>query len=375
MKKITLYFLSACFFVLLFSFSFGQGNNEHYLLVGTYTTSTSKGIYVYKFNSKTGDFNIVSTTTTDNPSYLCVAPDKKYVYAVNEGKGDKAGVTAFIFDKSNGYLHLLNREPSGGDDPCYVNIDKSGKWVTVGNYSGGSLSVLPVMADGSLGKPTTITHNGSSVNKDRQEKAHVHCTMFSPDYKYLFVSDLGMDKVMTYSFNPGSGKLTPAPTPFTTVEPGSGPRHFEFSPSGKFAYLMEELGGTISAYSYKDGKLTFIERVPSLPKDYKGTKSGADIHISKDGKFLYGSNRGESNTIVIYSVDQKTGKLTYVGHQSTMGKIPRNFNFDPSGDFVLVANQETDDIFIFKRDAATGKLTPTGKKISVPKPVCIKWVP
>jgi 6-phosphogluconolactonase len=312
--------------------------------------------------------------TTDNPSYLCVAPDKKYVYAVNEGKGDKAGVTAFLFDRSKGSLIQLNREPSGGDDPCYVNINKAGRWVTVGNYSGGSLSVLPVMADGSLGKPKTIFHKGSSVNKDRQEKAHVHCTMFSPDNKYLFVSDLGMDKVMTYTFNPGSGTLAPAPVPFTKVEPGSGPRHFEFHPNGKFAYLMEELGGTISAYSYQDGKLTFIERVSTLPKDYTGTKSGADIHVSKDGKFLYGSNRGESNTIVIYSIDQKTGKLTYVGHQATGGKIPRNFNFDPSGNWLLVANQESDDITVFRRDPATGKLTPTNNSIKVAKPVCVKWI-
>jgi len=375
MKKITCFLFCTCFCFLLITVSYGQSNNEHYLLVGTYTSTSSKGIYVYKFHSKTGDFSIVSTANTDNPSYLCMAPDKKYVYAVNESKGDKAGVTAFIFDRSNGYLHPLNREPSGGDDPCYVNIDKSGKWVTVGNYSGGSLSILPVMADGSLGKPTTINHSGSSVNKERQEKAHVHSTVFSPDYKYLFVPDLGMDKVMTYTFNPGSGKLSPAPTPFTQVEAGMGPRHFEFHPNGKFAYLMEELGGSVAAYSYKDGKLTFIERISTLPKDYTGPKSGADIHVSKDGKFLYGSNRGESNTIVIYSIDQKTGKLTYVGNQSTMGKIPRNFNFDPSGDFVLVANQETDDIVIFRRDAATGKLTPTGKKISVPKPVCIKWIP
>jgi 6-phosphogluconolactonase len=201
----------------------------------------------------------------------------------------------------------------------------------------------------------------------------VHSTVFSPDYKYLFVSDLGMDKIMIYSFNAGSGKVTPALSPFMLTSPGSGPRHFTFHPNGKYAYLVEELSATVSAYTYKDGKLTFIQRIAALPADFTGAKGAADIHVSPDGKFLYASNRGESNTLAIFSIDNATGKLTAKGYQSTMGQTPRNFNFDPSGNFILAANQNSDNVVIFKVDKKTGKLTDTGKRIEVGKPVCVKW--
>lgn len=366
MKKILFQlFLSAIPFI-----SFCQ--DEHYLLIGTYTSGKSEGIYVYKFNSATGDFSFVNKAAAGNPSYLAVSPDKKYVYAVNEDRNDKGSVTAFSFNKENGSLTLINKQPSGGDHPCYVAVDKTGRWVTVGNYTGGNLSVLPVMVNGSLGAPKTIDHTGSSVVKSRQEKPHVHATVFSDDNKYLFVPDLGTDKVMVYSFNPGSGKLT-AGNPIRT-EPGTGPRHFTFHPSHKFAYLVEELTAGISAWQYKNGKFTFLQRIAALPADYTGTKSGADLHVSPDGEFLYSSNRGESNSLSIFSINEKTGRLTLKGHQSTMGKTPRNFNFDPSGNFLLAANQNSDNIVIFKRDKNTGLLEDTGKRIEVGNPVCVKWI-
>jgi 6-phosphogluconolactonase len=363
----------AFFTCLLFSL-YGFCQDEHYLIIGTYTSGTSEGIYVYKFNSQTGDFSYVSKAKAGNPSFLAISPDEHFVYAVNEDASDKGSVTAFSFDKSNGSLTLLDKQSSGGDHPCYVAVDKTGKWVTVGNYTGGSLSILPVMANGMLGNAATIQHTGSGPDKQRQEKAHVHSTNFSPDNNYLFVPDLGMDKVMAYSFNAGSGKLSPAPVPFMQTTPGSGPRHMDFHPSGKFAYLVEEMSGTVSAYTYKNGKLTFIQRISSLPAEYTGPKSGADIHVSPDGGFLYSSNRGESNTLAIYAIDRKTGRLTLKGHQSTVGKTPRNFNFDPSGNFILAANQNTDNIAILARDKKTGMLKDTGKKIEVSKPVCIKWI-
>jgi 6-phosphogluconolactonase len=346
--------------------------DEHYLLIGTYTSGKSEGIYVYKFNSTTGDFSYVNKAAAGNPSYLAVSPNKKYVYAVNEDRNDKGSVTAFSFNKENGSLTLINKQPSGGDHPCYVAVDKTGRWVTVGNYTGGNLSVLPVMVNGSLGTPKTIDHTGSGVVKSRQEKPHVHATVFSDDNKYLFVPDLGTDKVMVYSFNPGSGKLT-AGNPIRT-EPGTGPRHFTFHPSNKFAYLVEELTAGISAYEYKNGKFTFLQRIAALPADYTGAKSGADLHVSPDGEFLYSSNRGESNTLSIFAINEKTGRLTLKGHQSTMGKTPRNFNFDPSGNYLLAANQNSDNIVIFKRDKDTGLLEDTGKRIEVGSPVCIKWI-
>lgn len=377
MKKIIL--LIAVLYISLFTFS--QTNpDEHYMIVGTYTSGKSEGIYVYNFNSKKGTFTYVSTAkNVSNPSYLTVSPDEKFVYAVNENhaKGKFGGsVTSFSFNKKEGTLTQLNQEPSEGNDPCYISIDKTGKWVVVANYSSGTASVLPVKKDGSLDSAVSfIQHEGSSVNSERQEGPHAHCAVLSKDNNYAFICDLGMDKVMIYSFNNKNGKLTPAPTPYVETEPGAGPRHFDFHPNNKFAYLVEELTGSISVYAYKgNGQLALIQNIPALPPDYTGSVGSADIHVSPDGKFLYASNRGESNTIGIFKINQQSGELNLVGHQSTLGKTPRNFNFDPSGDFLLVANQNSDDIIIFKRDKQTGLLSDTGQKIQVGNPVCIKWI-
>jgi 6-phosphogluconolactonase len=326
-------------------------------------------------NSETGEVNYVSKATAANPSYLAISPDEKFVYAVNEDANDKGSVSVFSFDKSSGALTYIEKQNSGGDHPCYIAINKTGKWVAAANYSGGSFSTFPIMANGTLGVPTTIQHTGSSVNKERQDKPHVHSTVFSPDDKYLFVSDLGLDKVMIYNFNPGSGKPEPAPVPFAATPPGSGPRHFTFHPNGKLAYLVEEMGGAVSAYKYNDGKLTLIQHISTYPANFTGGKKGsADIHVSPDGKFLYASNRQPANDIAIFSIDKKSGKLKALGYESTKGEVPRNFTIDPTGNFLLVANQETDNIVIFKRNKQTGLLTDTGKSIKVGKPVCLKWV-
>jgi 6-phosphogluconolactonase len=234
--------------------------------------------------------------------------------------------------------------------------------------------VLPVKTDGSVGAPvTTIQHEGSGVNKERQSQPHVHCTVLSNDNKFLFVPDLGIDKVMIYAFDVATGKLTPAKQPFAKSLDGSGPRHFIFHPNNKYAYLIEELSGTVETFQYNNGSLKNIQRISTMPAGDTSFAGSADIHISPDGKFLYASNRSNSNTIAIYKVGQD-GKLALVGHQSTLGKTPRNFNFDPTGNFLLVANQGTDDIVIFKRNKTTGLLTDTGKRIEVGKPVCLKWI-
>lgn len=371
--------IAVCFCLTLTSFSIGQlSPTEHYLLVGTYTTTSegkSEGIYVYKFNSTTGEAAYVSKAITENPSFLTVSPNEKFVYAVNEGAKDKGSIAAFSFDKTTGSLNYLNSRPSGGDHPCYVAIDKTGKWVTSGNYSGGSLAVFPAGKDGKLGNAvSTIKHEGHSVNTERQTAPHVHSTVFSKDNKFLFVPDLGIDKVMIYSFNAKNGKLAPAKIPFHMTEAGAGPRHFDFSPNGRFAYLMEEMSGSISAYSYGKGELKLLQNISALPAEFTGAVGSADIHVSPDGRFLYASNRGESNTIAIFKINNETGMLTLVGHQSTLGKGPRNFNFDPSGDFLLVGNQNSEEIVIFKRDKVTGLLTDSKKRIAVGKPVCIKWI-
>jgi len=351
-----------------------KNGKEHYLLAGTYTSGTSKGVYVYKFNSGTGKSVLVSFAPASNPSYLAVSPNHRYVYAVNENK-DSGAVTAFSFSKATGSLHKLNTQPSGGDHPCYVAVDKTGKWVFAGNYTGSNFSVFRVAADGSLkAADTTITHTGHSVNTQRQEKAHVHCTVLSPDNRYLFVSDLGMDKVMAYTFNAANGKIAAAPQPYQETPAGSGPRHLVFAPSGKYAYLIEELAGVVTTFAYSNGKLRPLQSLPSTPAGFTGFAGSADIHVSPDGKFLYATNRGESNTIAVFSIDPASGLLTAKSFESVLGKAPRNFNFDPSGNFLLVGNMDSDEIVIFKRNKQTGMLTDSGERIKTGSPVCIKWI-
>lgn len=354
--------------------------NDYYLLVGTYTSGTSHGVYVYNFNGVDAESRIADSANIANPSFLAVSPNGKYVYAVSEvaGAGNDGGkLASFSVNTTSGALTPINQQSSNGANPCYVAVDKTGKWAAVGNYTSGTLSVLPILPDGSLSKAvTSIQHTGQSVNTERQNSPHVHSTVFSPDNKFLFVPDLGLDKLMSYRFNKKNGELKEAIPPFVLTKAGSGPRHFDFHPNKKFAYLVEELTGGVSAYRYslKTGKLDLLQNISTLPPEYLGYAGSADIHVSPDGKFLYASNRGESNTIAIFSIDKKSGLLTVVGHQSTMGKTPRNFNFDPGGNFLLVANQGSDEIVIFRINKATGMLTDTGKRITVSKPVCLKWI-
>jgi 6-phosphogluconolactonase len=347
---------------------------EYHLFIGTYTGNGSKGIYVYSFNAATGRAALVShTDSVSNPSFLTVSKDGRFVYSVNENSGEEARVSAFSFSKTSGKLRLINQQPSGGDHPCYITVTKDNKWVIAGNYTGGNLSVFPVQKDGSL-KPSAqlVQHRGSGTNPQRQEKAHVHATVLSPKEDYLLTPDLGIDKVMVYPFRAAARQ------PIDTVrrtsaasKPGSGPRHITFHPNGKFAYLMEEMGGTVAVYKFEKGRLTFVQRISSHPTGFKGDIGSADIHLSPDGKFLYASNRGEANSIAIYSVNSATGRLTSKGFQPTLGVKPRNFMIDPTGKYLLVANQETNAVVIFRRNAATGLLRDSGQRIEVPSPVCL----
>jgi len=359
-----------------------QQSKEKFLIIGTYTSGPNDdGIYVYKFNTETGDYSFVSSVKTSNPSFLAISPDQKYVYAVNENADStRFTVTGFIssfsFNKTTGKLSFINRQESGGKHPCYVSIDKTGKWLFTGNYSSGSLAVLPIKAKGILDSAKqVIQHEGRSVVEGRQDEAHVHATFLSPDNKTLYVPDLGMDQLMIYKFNNKTGNLSEGNMPHVIAEPGSGPRHIDIHPNGKYAYLMQELTGVITVFKIaKDGSLASIQDISGLPREYDGPVGSADIHVSPDGKFLYCSNRGESNTIGILSINQSNGMLVWVDDQSTMGKTPRNFNFDPTGNFLLVANQNSDEIVIFKRDKQSGLLSDTGKRIHVSKPVCLKWM-
>lgn len=346
---------------------------EPYLVVGTYTNTGSDGIYVYQFNEKTGEATKKSYAKISNPSFLVVSSDMKYVYAVNE---DNTGsVSAFSFNKDSAKLTFINQTTSGGVHPCYINISKEGKYVVVANYTSGSIAVCGINYNGSVSQPRQIIqHKGKSIVEGRQDAPHVHSVVFSPDYKFLYAPDLGIDKVMAYKVAPESGALSPAEPPFAEVKPGAGPRHFEFHPNGKYAYLMEELSGAVSVFKYENGKLNLLQNISSHPVSFDGAKGSADIHVSPDGRFLYCSNRGDANSIAIFSIDQETGMLRIAGFQPTLGLHPRNFTLDPTGNFLLVANRDSDEIVVFKIDKQTGLLEDTKKRIKVQKPVCLKWI-
>ncbi|MDR8392586.1 lactonase family protein [Aliifodinibius sp. S!AR15-10] len=355
-----------------------ESNQEYYLFVGTYTGEGSEGIYLYKFNSADGSVSsLIETAEASNPSYLVISPDHANVYAVSEG-GDAPtdSVSSFAFDKATGQLSFLNRQSSQGKGPCYVSIDAKGQAVFAGNYGGGSLAMLPVNEDGALAEASAaIQHEGSSANQARQQSPHVHCTYVSPDNNYLFATDLGTDKVTGYAFNADEVTLEKEPAYVFDAEPGAGPRHLTFHPNGEYAYLVNELNGTVVAFSYSDGSLDPLQTISTLPEGYDGAISGADIHVSPDGDYLYASNREDLNNIVIYSIDQQSGELTKVGEQASGGVHPRNFMIDPTGQFLLVANRHTDNIVIFNRDEDTGQLSPTGTEIEVSQPVCLKMIP
>lgn len=359
-------------------------SQQYYLFVGTYTEGSfrngaSKGIYVYRFDAATGALTPVSSIATDNPSYLALSRDGKFLYSVNETDGAKpGGVSAFSFDKSTGKLTFLNKQASGGDDPCYISVDRDRKWAIVANYGGGNYSALPIRPDGSLAPATeTIQDHGTGPNKARQEKAHVHSTIFSPDERTLAVCDLGTDKISIRHFDPAAARtpLTPAMDSVIDITPGSGPRHTAFYPGRPYLYVIEELSGTIDAFRFTGGRYIHIQRLSALPEGFHGDIGSADIHIAPGGRYLYASNRGDANDIAIFSIDISSGKLTLKGFQSTEGKWPRNFLIDPTGRWLLAANQDGKNVVLFKRDAATGLLTVTNKRLELPAPVCLKMEP
>lgn len=349
---------------------------KHLLLVGTYTDKgTSEGIYVYEFDSNTGKVAYKNKATgIDNPSYLAISHNRKFVYAANEGK--EGFVSAFAWNKKSGSLSFLGKQPANGTAPCYVAVDKNNQFLFEANYGSGNFSVYPILKNGAPGKAVqVIQHSGHGMNKERQEGPHVHSTILSPDEKYLMVSDLGVDKIYVYrtDFTKGAKPLTPAATPFVSTGQGNGPRHIDFHPNGKFVYSIQELTGNVTAFAYKNGELKTLQNLSMVSPDFRGRTGAADIHVSPDGRFLYTSNRGEANDMAVFAIDPVTGHLTLKGRTGTLGDGPRNFVIDPSGQFLLVANQNTDNIVIFKRDKETGLLTDSGERIEVGSPVCLKF--
>ena len=363
--------------ILLFSvISFTCFSQNPYLFIGTYTNGLSKGIYVYHFNTITGTGTEVSTMKAANPSYLSISPDGKHVYAASEGEND-GEVIAYAFDPSTGQLAKLNSQSSQGTCTCYITEDKTSKWVFVANYCSGSLVGFPVNSDGSLAPASQVIQQfGKGPDTARQEKSHVHSTIFSPDEKYLLNANLGTDQEHVYAFDPTQNiPLTDRRDSVVSLEPGTGPRHIAFHPSRHDVYIIGELTGTVDAFHFDDksGKLTHFQRIRTTPDTFSGDPGSADIHIRADGKFLYASNRGVANNLAVFEI-QKDGKLVNKQYISVNGKHPRNFVIDPSSHFLLVANRDSDNIVVFTIDPETGLLKVTGKEISIPNPVCLKFL-
>ena len=356
--------------------------HELTLYVGTYTSGKSEGIYLYRMNLSTGELRRFSTVRgIANPSFLAIDPQRRHLYAVNEVSDFKqkpaGAVSAFSINQQTGDLTFINQQSSLGGAPCHLTVDRTGKYVLLANYEGGNVAVLPVQRDGSLGAATDmVQHQGASVNVKRQQGPHAHCIMLDRANRYAFAVDLGIDKIMVYRFDAVSGKLTPNQAPWVSLKPGAGPRHFVFHPNDRFAYVINELDSTITAFTYTSarGALRAVQTISTLPSDFSGANDCADVQVSPSGKFLYGSNRGH-DSIVVFAIDDRTGKLQYVQHEPTRGKTPRNFAIDPTERYLLVANQDSDTIHTFRIDPVQGKLTPTGLMAEVPSPVCLKLIP
>ena len=350
--------------------------------IGTYTGDQSKGIYVSSIDLKTGALAPAEVAAeVSNPSFVAIHPNRQFLYAVNEvsdtGGKPTGAVTAFAIDASTGKLKRLNQQPSQGAGPCHLVVDAAGKNVLVANYGGGSIASLPIASDGTLaGAASAIQHAGSSVNRQRQEGPHAHSINIDPANRFAYVADLGLDKVLIYRFDGAKGVLTANDPPFATVAPGAGPRHLAMLPGGKFAYVINELANTVTVFQVDPdhGTLKTIQDVSTLPTDFTGTSYTAEVVVHPTGKFVYGSNRGH-DSIAVFAVDGKTGKLTPRGHQLTQGKTPRNFAIDPTGTFLLAENQGSNTIVVFKIAPATGILSSTGHTLDVPVPVCVRFVP
>lgn len=371
--------LALLFGMLFFSAGcFAQAKKE-ILYVGTFSVRGSEGIYAYSFNRATQTLTLLQTVPSlESPTFLTIHPSNKYLYSVNRGKAaamDQGGsVSAYGIDSATGRLSGLNHKSSYGDGPCYVEVDKTGKYVIIAHYNEGNLTVLSLFKDGLIGSVSDAKkYSGNSINSERQESPHIHAAVLSQDNKFLYVTDLGSDKIYTYEFDASNGTLRPGSVPEVKVTPGAGPRHFTLHSTGNYAYLSEELTSTVGVFSVDkiSGVLTVLQdSVPSLPNSFTGKNSSADIHTDVTGKYLYMSNRG-ADVITIYTIADD-GKISPVGNQSSGGKTPRNFLVDPKGEFLFVANQDTDNITIFRINTKTGQLTSVGQPLAVPSPVCLK---
>jgi 6-phosphogluconolactonase (cycloisomerase 2 family) len=348
-----------------------------YVFAGSYNFEKNKtGIYVYRLDTLTG--HLTRTSVVDsilNPSWLTISPDGSHLYAGTETQTSNSGsVTGFAFDSTKGKLIFINKQSSPGENPVYISIDREARWLVDANYGQGSIAVYPLSPNGFINPCAQfISFTDSGVNKQRQDRSHIHSAIFSPAQDYMFFPDLGADKIRSFSFDPAQPKpLLPAPTPYTATYPGGGPRHLVFNANGKYAYLIEEMGGSITVFHYANGRLDSLQRIATHSHELKKGYGSADIHISPDGLFLYASNRNVENNIAIFAIDQQSGRLTAIGYQSVHGRHPRNFAIDPTGNFLLVANQFSSNVTVFRRNKQTGLLKRVHQKVKIPGVSCLQ---
>jgi 6-phosphogluconolactonase len=354
-------------------------SREMTLFIGTYTSTTSEGIYTYRMNSETGQLTKFSSIKSENPSYLTLDRSNRFLYAVNEvqqfeGKPSGA-VSAYAIDKT-GKLTFLNQQASMGADPCHLSVDRKRSNLLVANYTGGNVALLPILKDGTLGPAADVKQHEGSGPKEQQKGPHAHCIILDAQERYALAADLGTDKVMIYRFDPATRKLqTGKQQLWAELKAGAGPRHLTLHPNGRYAYVINELDSTMTTMRFNatTGTLVTIDTTSTLPTGFTDKSFCADVHVSPSGKFLYGSNRGH-NSIVVFALDARTGIPSLVEHVSTEGNWPRNFVIDPTGRFLLVANQRTDNVVVFRIDQKTGRLKPSGQTQTVPIPVCLKFL-
>jgi 6-phosphogluconolactonase len=344
-----------------------------------YIGSGTKDIHVYRMNLANGALTEAAPAAPiAHPSFLTLAPNHRLLYAVTEGGSKNASsVSAFSIDRQSGKLTFINEQPSGGAGPCHVAVDPSGRALLAANYSSGSMAVFPIKDGGSLGEMSGFFQGqGSGINPQRQEGPHAHCVVTDPADRFALLCDLGLDKVFVFKFDAANGSITANDPPFALVKPGSGPRHITFHPNGRFAYLINEMGETLTAFDYdaSRGVLHELQTESTVPADYTAPSTCAEVVVHPSGRFVYGSNRGH-DSIVEFAVDDATGRLTRLGWYSTKGKTPRNFEIDPAGTFLLAANQESNTVIVFRIDPKTGALTPTGQTLEVATPMCVKFCP
>jgi 6-phosphogluconolactonase len=358
----------------------GPAQQKYLVYVGTYTDRGSKGIYAYRFDSSTGKLTSLGLAAESaEPSFLAVDPTGRFLYAVSETadyNGQPTGaVSAFAIQPETGKLSLLNQVSSRGQDPAHITLDRMGKYALVSNYTQGSVAVIPILKDGRLGEASSfVQHKGSSVNPQRQKGPHAHAVAMSPDNRFAIVADLGLDQLLVYSFDATKGTLGAQPQ-IVKANAGAGPRHLVFSSSGRFLYLINELQSTVAAYSYNadTGALRELQTVSTLPKEFSGNNTAAEIEVYPSEKYLFASNRGD-DSVVVFAIDSATGALTHIETEHTGGKTPRNFATDPTGSWLLAANQDSDNTVLFRIDPKTGHLTPTGETVQVQSPTCLKFV-